>query len=342
MRVVSRLCLMSFHSRSSQMYASSPWLPIRRGLPRQDAEDIEFTTNDNALLKGSYFPCSAESRQGAVIYCHEFNGSRWGVSGHVDSLNESGFDVFSFDMRNHGESRTKHGVVPTPWVTKNDLADVHAAIDYVAERNKSAENFKIGLLGVSKGATVAVCVAGIDSRVSSVVLDSPAPEGRLFERNCWTTLTKVRRRWGTVFSRKYVFLFVKAVLFSVACPFFMLITAWWRWILGFWCGCRFVSTRLLVRLARQPIFIIHGNKDSFCRVDQIHAFCHRMHRRPSVWIVSDSAHGETAECAGEEYEKKIVDFFQKTMAQPASSHRIDPAAVREKVPHFLRDLVSVS
>ncbi len=333
---------MSFHTRSSQMFASCPWLPVRRGMPRQDAEDVEFATQDGAILKGSYFACPSENRQGAIIYCHEFNGSRWGVSSHVDSLNGSGFDVFSFDMRNHGESRLTHEVIPTPWVTKNDLADVHAAINYVSERNRTEKDYKIGLFGISKGATVAACVAGIDSRISSVVLDSPAPEGRLFERNCWTTLTKVRRRWGTVFSRKYASLFIKAVLFSVACPFLMLFAAWWRWILGFWCGCRFVSTRLLVRLARQPIFIIHGNKDDFCRVDQIHAFGHRMHRRPSVWVVSDSAHGQTAECAGDEYEKKVVDFFQKTMTQPTTSHRIDPAEVKDKVPNFLRDLVSIS
>ncbi|MCL2118878.1 MAG: alpha/beta hydrolase, partial [Planctomycetaceae bacterium] len=329
-------------SRSSQLFASTPWLPVRRGKRRFDAEEIEFSTKDGALLQGSYFACRSQTPQGAIIYCHELNGTRWGISSQVDFFNESGFDVFSFDMRNHGDSRITHEHIPTPWVTKNDLADVHAAVDYVSERNQAVENFKIGLFGLSKGATVAVCVAGIDSRVTSVVLDSPAPEGRLFERNCWTTLTKVRRRWSTIFSRKYAFLLVKAILFSVACPFYILITGWWRWILGFWCGCRFVSTRLLVQLAHQPTFIIHGNNDAFCRIDQIHSFCHRMHRRPRVWVVSDSAHGETAERAGQEYEKKVVDFFQKTMAQPATSYRVDPAEIKEKVPTFLRDLVSTS
>ena len=324
------------------MFGSTPWLPIRRKQERHDGENVEFSTNDGASLKGTYFPCKTSVPLGVIIYCHEFNGSRWGVSSHVDFFNESGLDVFSFDMRNHGESRITHEHIPTPWVTKNDLADVHAAIDYVSQKHQSLGPLHIGLFGISKGATVAACVAGIDSRVSSVVLDSPAPEGRLFERNCWTTLTKVQRRWGTIFSRKYAFLFLKAVLFSVACPFYMLFSAWWRWILGFWCGCRFVSTRLLVRLARQPIFIIHGNNDVFCRIDQIHAFCHRMHRRPRVWTVSDSAHGETAERGGQEYEKKVVDFFQKTLAQPAVSFRVDPAEVHEKVPTYLRDLISVS
>ena len=333
---------MSFHSRSLQMFASTPWLPVKIGEIRQDCETAEFCTKDGFSLKGSYFACKSSNRQGVIIYCHEFNGSRWGISPHVDFINNSGFDVFSFDMRNHGESRITHEHIPTPWVTKNDLSDVHAAIDYVSERNQAVENFKIGLFGVSKGATVAACVAGIDSRVSSVVLDSPAPEGRLFERNCWTTLTKVRRRWSTIFSWKYAFLFVKALLFSVACPFYMLFTAWWRWILGFWCGCKFVSTRLLVRLARQPIFIIHGKNDVFCRIDQIHAFCQRMHNRPIVWNVSGGDHGQTAECAGHEYEKKVVDFFQKSMAQPSVSYRIDPAEIKEKIPTFLRDLVSVS
>ena len=333
---------MSFHSRSSQLFGSTPWLPVRRKQERYDGENIMFHTSDGVSLQGSYFACKTSVPQGVIIYCHEFNGSRWGISSLVDFFNESGLDVFSFDMRNHGESRTTLEHIPTPWVTKNDLADVHAAIDCVSQRHQGAEHFKIGLFGISKGATVAACVAGIDSRVSAVVLDSLAPEGRLFERSCWASLTKSRRRWGTIFSRKYAVLFSKAVLFSAACPFYMLVAAWWRWILGFWCGCRFVSTRLLVRLVRQPVFIIHGNKDVFCRIDQIHAFCHRMHKRPSVWIVSDSAHGETADRAGREYEKKIVDFFQKNMSQSADSYRFDPGEVKGKVPTFLRDLVSVS
>jgi len=339
---------MSYLSWSLQLFASTPWLPLRHGRVRQDGEDVEFKTSDDVTLHGSYFNCSkthnipTADKQGVIIYCPEFNGSRWGVSDHIDFFNKSGFDVFSFDMRNQGDSRFLRDTIPTPWITKNDLSDVQAAINYVSVKNQSFENCKIGLFGVSKGATVAVCMAGIDSRVSSIVLDSPSPEGRLFERNCWTTLTKAQRRWKTVFTRRYAFLLLKALLYSFACPFFRLLTAWWRWVIGYWCGCRFLSTRMLVSLARQPIFVIHGKNDAFCRIDQIHAFCHRMPHRPTVWIVSKSAHGQTAQCAGAEYNEKVVDFFHKSMSQSHVTYRIDPTEVKEKVPNFLRDLVSVS
>jgi len=328
------------------MYGASPWLPVRRGEPRLDGETVEFTTQDNIVLKGTYFSCQKYRKKGVIVYCHELNGSRWGVSPHVDALIHSGFDVFSFDMRNHGESRTSHEIVPTPWVTKFDLADVLAAVNYVWQRHHANKHLKIGLFGVSKGATVAACVAGLDSRVSSLVLDSPAPEGRLFERNCWTSLIYTRHHWQTMFSRKYLFLLMKAILFSVAFPFILFFSVWWRWILGYWCGCRFISTRLLVQLAQQPIFIIHGKNDSYCRVDQIHAFCRRMHRRPSVWVVSNSSHGQTAKCAGEKYEKKVIGFFQKTMTHHLSNNNSPTysnskkSLPKEKVPDFLRDLVT--
>ncbi|MDR1385027.1 MAG: alpha/beta fold hydrolase [Planctomycetaceae bacterium] len=323
------------------MFGTSPWLPIRRGEPRQDAEDVEFTTQDGIVLKGSYFLCKDQNKQGIIVYCHELNGSRWGVSSHVDSLLRSGFDVFSFDMRNHGESRMTHEIVPTPWITKFDLEDVQAAVSYVLKRNYSDKNLKIGLLGVSKGATVAACVAGLDSRISSLVLDSPAPEGRLFERNCWISLLRVRHSWRTKFSKKYFFLLFKALLFSIAFPFILFFSEWWRWILGYWCGCRFVSTRVLVKFVQQPIFIIHGKNDTYCRVDQIHAFCRRMPHRPSVWLVSNSSHGQTAECAGDEYEKKVVGFFQKTMTHLSNhpSYSLD-SVTKEKIPNFLRDLIT--
>ena len=294
-------------------------------------------TQDHVKLIGSYFRCPASQKNGVVIYCHELNGTRWGVTPYANHLMQSGFDVFAFDMRNHGESHSTSDFTPTPWVTKHDLTDLRAAIDYLCQQNVD-QPIDIGVFGVSKGATVAACMAGLDSRIAALVLDSPAPEGRLFERDCWTALTKVKRRWGTIFSRRYTILFCTAVLFSLACPFIMIVKAWWRWILGCWYGCRFISTRPLVCCARQPIFIIHGNQDNFCRVDQIHAFCHRMPHRPSVWIVSDSSHGETAERAGDEYTEKIVNFFKKSLSRQDLSFRVD-SAVKEKVPLFLREFV---
>lgn len=315
---------MSFHSRSVRLFGASPWLPLRRHVSRlQDGEDIEFTTKDHISLKGTYFKHKASCRKGVILYCHELNGSRWSVTPYVDSLLQSGFDLFAFDMRNHGESEKVSHLTSTPWVTVNDLADVQAAINFLFDREGSArdEKLKIGLFGLSKGATVAACMAGLDARVDAVVLDSPAPEGRLFEKSCWTTLTKASRHWKTVFTLRYIGLCLKAVLYSVACPFYMFLTAWWRTILGYWFGCRFISTRPLVRFARQPIFIIHGNNDDFCRIDQIHAFCHRMPRRPNLWVVSNSAHGEAVEEAGDEYHKKVTDFFEKSFSEAHPSHQ---------------------
>lgn len=333
---------MSFHSRSVRLFGTSPWLPLRRSFPQEGGKDIEFVTADGIHLKGSYFEHKTNERKGIILYCHELNGTRWSVSPYIKSLTQAGFDLLTFDMRNHGESQSLSELTPTPWVTINDLEDVQAAIDYLFSREPESNPHRaeIGLFGLSKGATVAACMAGLDSRVAAVVLDSPAPEGRLFEKSCWTTLTKVNRRWGTVFTLRYVTLLTKAVLYSVACPFYMFFAVWWRWILGCWFGCRFISTRPLVRFARQPIFIIHGNKDSFCRVDQIHAFCHRMSRRPNVWIVSECGHGAAVDTAGDEYHKKVAAFFEKSFSESNATFRIDPTA-KNKVPFSLRNLVEL-
>ncbi|MDR1958336.1 MAG: alpha/beta hydrolase [Planctomycetaceae bacterium] len=334
---MSRLFLMSFHRRSVRLFGASPWLPLRRSLPVEGGEDVEFVTNDGVLLKGTYFQSRAGGRKGIILYCHELNGNRWSVVPYIESLVLSGFDLFTFDMRNHGESQSHHDLTPTPWVTVNDLEDVRAAINHLYIR-ESDLNVEIGLFGLSKGATVAACMAGLDSRVAAVVLDSPAPEGRLFEKNCWTTLRKSNRRWRTIFTLRYITLLVKAVAYSLVCPFYIFFTAWSRCILGYWFGCRFVSTRPLVRIAQQPIFIIHGNKDDFCRIDQVHAFCQRMRRRPNVWVVSDCSHGTAVEIAGENYHKRVSDFFEKSFSESNTARRLDTAS-QNKVPFFLRNLV---
>lgn len=282
LRIVSHLFLVSSKARSCRLFSGTPWLPLSDCPPREDGERILLTALDGQSLAASYFMHTSPEKRGVVLFCHELNGNRFGISPYIDAIRQAGFDLLSFDFRGHGESLSA-GCSPTPRVTQDDLNDVEAAIDTIIERNGSA--VRIAVLGMGKGATVALCAAGRDSRVTSVVLDGPSPEGRFFEKNCWDALVRSSRSLATSWSPRYLLLLGKAILYTLACPFSILRATWQRYILGFWCGCRFVNTTALIKNVRQPVFIVHGNVDSLVRADQIHAFRERMGERPQVWFV---------------------------------------------------------
>ena len=255
-------------------------------------------------LCGTYFSTPQEQRRGVLLFCHELNGNRHNVVPFLDQLLDSGFDLLTFDFRNHGQSgKTLYGQ-PTPWVTQSDLEDVKAAVDYLISRNGGEE---ISIFGLGKGATIALCVAGSDSRVKSVVLDAPIPENRLFEKNCWELFAKAVRSPRRSF-RLSASLFFRAVLHSLTCPVAALYFAWQRFVLGMWYGCRFVNPRPLAKRVRQPMMIIHGHADSKTRADQIQAFCDRLPTRPRLWIVPASSregHGQI----DEECSSQVARFF---------------------------------
>ena len=79
------------------------FLPLRLA-PRDDGEEVRFTTSDGLELAGTYLPARSGSRAGVLVFCHEFLSDRWSYEPYADALRDLGFDIFTFDFRNHGAS----------------------------------------------------------------------------------------------------------------------------------------------------------------------------------------------------------------------------------------------
>jgi pimeloyl-ACP methyl ester carboxylesterase len=288
LHLIERIFFLSSHRRSRNLFSGTPWLPFRFATCPLDGEEVEFRCHEKITLRGTFLSHKSDIRKGSVLFCHEFNGNQTGISPYLEQLIASGFDVLTFDFRNHGKSDSDFHTQPTPWITTTDMDDVKSAIDYLSSRPEM-DSHGICIFGLGKGANIALCVAGTDTRVRSVVLDTPMPENRLFNRNCREILFKSIRQ-STRISRRRILLwaslFFRALLYSVTCPVVSFIYAWRRFILGFWYGCRFVNPAPLVKNVRQPIMIIHGHVDTTTRADQIQAFCDRMAVRPKLWLVS--------------------------------------------------------
>ena len=326
---------MSHLARSNRLFSEAPWLPLRRldtdvkaTVRIRDCESLEFQTKDGLTLRGSFFRRISPLDRGTILYIHEMNGNRWSVLPYLDKLRQNGFNLLTFDQRGHGESDSSAKSHPTPWVTRTDLDDVRAVIEgFCSLREYSLtheageslahsveKDFGLGVFGSGKGATLALCSASLDSRVQAVVMDSPAPEGRLYEKNCLTAFAKSGKLLATHHFAMFLALSLKTLVYLAACPVFSLVYTWQRFMFSLWCGGNFVNTWKIIKKQRKPILILHDGLDSCVSLPQIHSFCHRMTVRPQICIAHHQDEQKTNDSSFSPFcTNQITAFFAKAL-----------------------------
>jgi pimeloyl-ACP methyl ester carboxylesterase len=296
------------------MFGQVSWLPSQWCAPLAEGETVRLTAADGTRLEGTYFPSTAPERQGTIACCHELNGDRWNMLPFVEGLRRRGFDVFSFDFRNHGSSDRTPDYEPTPWVTTYETADVRAVIDYLASRPDAAGQ-GIGLFGLSKGGTAALVAAAGDPRVRAVVVEGVCPTQSLQAR--WTRELLADR--GPLLAR---LLGLTGLLVGP-------LGAWTRLVVGWRRHCRFVNVERAARRSTAPVLLIHGGGDSNVPVELVCQLKQVMPPKTRLWIVPWAKHTGAIEVAGEEYHEQIARFFLDHLApKTVSSQPAEPVAVR--------------
>lgn len=129
---------------------------------------IEFAS-DGLILSGVISVpdgIAPGERRAAFIVLHGFgsNKSAGNVVQTTRFLGEQGFVTMRFDMRGCGESQGEWGRL----ICLEQVRDTQAAMSALAERAE-VDPGRIGLLGSSFGAAVALYTAGVDKRVAACV-----------------------------------------------------------------------------------------------------------------------------------------------------------------------------
>ena len=156
--------------------------PMQLGLPW---EDVAFPSRGDAVpLVGWYLPAPGDSRSVIVIQGtdqHRNDPATRALELGRDLVDRR-FSVLLFDLRARGESvvnRSREG--------DREQSDLLGALDYVEARGIRVE--RIGLLGFSLGAGVAILVAAQEPRIADIVSDSGfmdyVSDIRLIHTNAW-------------------------------------------------------------------------------------------------------------------------------------------------------------
>ena len=136
--------------------------------PNAAYKTVHFTASDGVKLEGWYRP----SRNGATVLVIPGGGSnRMGPLRHAEMLERQGYGVLVYDARGLGHSEGTPNSYGWDWDK-----DIDAALGYLKRRD-DVDPSRIGALGLSTGADMAVDAAGRRSDIAAVVADGSAAIG---------------------------------------------------------------------------------------------------------------------------------------------------------------------
>lgn len=291
------------------------FLPLRM-TPIQDCENVKFSTRDGLTLAGTYFKTTAPRRLGIVVFSHEFLGDRWSCLAYAGHLRAAGFDLFSFDFRNHGQSDSEPNYNPLQWVSNHELFDLRGALAYLRTR-PDYDPAGVGLFGVSRGGGSAICVAAKDPGVWGVVTD-----GAFGTRS---TMLAYIIRWAEIY--------VQAKSIWAAMPHFVFEFLSWaaRKRSQVRLHCRFPSVeRGIARIAPRPLFMIHGEKDAYIGPKIAEGLFALAGNPKELWLVPKAKHNRCRENAGPVYYERVAEFFLRNAPRASSSKTSTPVAASEE------------
>lgn len=291
-----------------RLIGQAPLLVPEPSAPLPGGEACAFPTADGLTLRGTYLKHRATERRGVVLFGHELNGDRWNAVPYVADLLDAGYDVLTFDFRNHGESDERRGFTPRPWIAPDDLADVRAAVDYLAAR-PDADPRGIGVLGISRGGGAALCAAAGDARIRCLFTDGAYPSRSthllylkryidIFIPPPWTIITRNLPDW------------VYECFLSAG-------RRWW----GLRNDYRFVDVEGSVAGVKQPVLMIHGGADTMIPVDAARALQRQLSGPSKLWVVPEARHNGAVFAEPEAYRRRLLKFFRLHLAPPARRDR---------------------
>ena len=274
-------------------------------------EIVHFRAMDGLSLRGMFLFGTALKRKGTIIFVHEFASDMYSCARYCRPLIAAGYDVFSFDFREHGGSSREDNYTPRQWATEHEMADMFGAIafveDWLEERNLPTE---IGLFGISRGACCGILATQHYPRIACLVADGAFSTDRILEH--------LMKRWAYIFAK------VRFVYENHPPAFWQLL----RYLLLRYSSrklnCQFPSVhKALKRMAPRPILFIHGQRDSYLPVEQANLLFDSAKEPKELWIVAGAKHNQAATVQPEEYASRTVGFFDRYLAGIAG--RIEPA-----------------
>ena len=266
-----------------------------------------------------------------LVFCHEYLSDRSSYKPYLNDLRDRGYDVFTFDFRNHGRSQSDPRYSPLQWVTDHEVADLNAALTYLRSR-PDRDPAGVGLFGVSRGGSAALVVAANDPSVWGVITDGAFPTSG--------TMLAYIRRWAEIYVVSNTFWRMMPV------RFYRLLAWSGRLRSEKRLNCRFPSVeRAVARLTPRPWLMIHGQKDAYI-APAIAQGLFAMAKDPKKsWIVPGAKHNRCRQVDPKGYSELLVSFLRefaprRELPVPTETPEVEPQSDTERQAMFVDGTLS--
>lgn len=252
-----------------------------------DFETVSFETDDGLTLRGWFIP-PTEPESATVITQPGYGGNRTSVITHTAMLARHGYGVLTFDWRNLGESEGEHSTVGL-----EEQLDVAAAMDWL-EGRADVDPERIGALSQSAGAAAVIHAAAQDPAIRAVVAETT------FASLQDMMDTGVEQRTGLP-----------------AFPFAPLVTAFGELRTG---GdiSEVRPVQVIGRIAPRPVLIIRAGRDDWVPAFNADELMAAAGEPKELWHADDAIHSKVMQTYPEEYERRVVGFFDEHLSSGGS------------------------
>ncbi len=239
-------------------------------------ENVSFRTSDGLKLRGWFIP--NKNSDAVIIVGHGYPFDKANILQATHFLSDK-YNLLLFDFRYFGESEGRY---TTGGVKESK--DVLVAIKFL-EREK---NFtKIGAVGFSMSAAAILMSESKD--LDAIVIDSTYANMDLILERLYVFFPGVLKLPFVELTKFYGLLFFKI-------------------------NANGISPLNSIKTFDIPILLIHGEKDSQIPVKNAYLLYKNSNKdKTELWIVPNADHGMAFAVNPEEYEKKVLGFFDKRL-----------------------------
>jgi fermentation-respiration switch protein FrsA (DUF1100 family) len=210
---------------------------------------------------------------------HGFRGDRRQMLGRASFLSKAGYSLLLFDFQAHGES-------PGKQITIGYLEsrDAQAGVELM---KKNCPGEKLGVIGLSMGGAAAT-LAWPELEVDAIALEAVYTD---IDRATANRMEIYFGAWARSLAR----------LLIIQLPMRA--------------GIEKSALRPIDRIGaiKAPKLFIAGAKDRHTKLDESRELFAAASEPKELWVVEEAAHVDVHQMAKEEYERRILDFFEKRL-----------------------------
>ncbi len=243
-----------------------------------NSTDISIITKDSIEIKGYWIKNDLVPKKAIMLFVHGVGGCKEHFLNLSKNLTKIGIESILIDSRAHGESGGKYCTYG--YKEKKDISNV---IDFVKEKNDS---IPIGIWGNSMGGAIAIQALEFDTRIKFGIIEST-----------FTSLNQI------------VYDYQKSYIYGIGVKFLCNIALKEAGKIANF-NPDFVSPVTSVKQIKQPVLIVHGEKDEKIKFEYGKLLFSNLKSDNKKFIaIKNGGHFDLSEKGGDNYKKTITNFL---------------------------------